>query len=76
MNDTTIVFYLLLHKILIMIAPKKINKAWYIGILSKKWNIYEGIVDSEASYGTVYFIVIENGTMINIKYVQTIEIIN
>ena len=34
---------------------------------------YEGIVDCGASYGHDHFIVLENGTMINTRYVQTIE---
>lgn len=34
---------------------------------------YEGIVVSGASYGSDHFMVLENGTMINIRYVQTIE---
>ncbi len=42
------------------------------GIASKQ---YEGVVDSGATYGDNYYIVFENGTMINMKYVQTIEVI-
>ena len=34
---------------------------------------YEGIVDCGASYGHDHFIVLENGTIINTRYVQTIE---
>ena len=37
--------------------------------------IYEGIVDCGAAIGSNHFIVFENGTMINFKYLQTIEIL-
>lgn len=36
-------------------------------------SIYEGIVNCGASYGADFFIVFENETMINLKYIQTIE---
>lgn len=36
---------------------------------------YEGIVDCGASYGNDHFIVLENGTMINTRYVQVIEVL-
>lgn len=36
---------------------------------------YQGIVSSGASYGSDHFIVFEDGTMINIKYIQTIQVI-
>ena len=34
---------------------------------------YEGVVDSGAYYGHDRFIVLDNGTIINTRYIQTIE---
>ena len=41
--------------------------------LSTKY--YEGVIKACASFGGEYFVVFEDNSMINAKYIQTIEII-
>ena len=43
------------------------------GAMSTKY--FEGVVEGTTQIGAQYFLILENNVIINIKYVQTIEII-
>ena len=58
-------------KIKIGVAFNDVSR--YGGMITTKY--YEGVTKTCASFGGEYFVIFEDNSMVNAKYVQTIEII-
>ena len=60
-------------KVKIGVAFNEVSPYGGMGVISTKY--YEWVIKTCASCGGEYFVVFEDNSMINAKYIQTIEII-